>query len=51
MVENATVRDPRLSFRAVGLLVHLLSLPQGAPIGSVELAKRRPEGRVAIQSA
>lgn len=51
MVENATVRDQRISFRAVGLLTHLLSLPQGAPIGSVHLAKSRPEGRTAIQSA
>lgn len=51
MLENATVRDGRMSFRATGLLAHLLSLPQGAPIGSVHLAKSRPEGRTAIQSA
>lgn len=51
MLENATVRDPRLTFRATGLLAHLLSLPQGSSISSVHLAKSRPEGRTAIQSA
>jgi hypothetical protein len=51
MLENATVRDGRMSFRATGLLAHLISLPQGAPISSVDLAKSRPEGRTAIQSA
>jgi hypothetical protein len=50
-VENATARDGRLSFRATGLLVHLLSLPDGAPIGAVALAGHRPEGRTAIQAA
>lgn len=51
-VENSTARDPRLSFKATGLLVHLLSLPQGSKLGSVELAKVRPkQGRVAIQAA
>jgi hypothetical protein len=50
-IENSTVRDPRLSFKATGLLAHLLSLPQGSKLGSVELAKSRPDGRVAIQTA
>jgi hypothetical protein len=51
MLENDTVRDGRMSFRATGLLTHLLSLQEGARIGSVDLARHRPEGRVAIQSA
>jgi len=50
-VQNSTVRDPRLSFKATGLLCYLLSLPQGAPIGSRVLAQRKPDGRSAIMSA
>jgi len=50
-VENSTIRDPRLSLKATGLLVYLISLKQGSPIGSRVIAKRKPEGRAAIMSA
>lgn len=51
MVENATVRDKRLTFRATGLLVFLLSLPDGASIDARGLAQRKGEGRDAILRA
>ena len=50
-VENSTVRDPRLSLKATGLLIYLISLPQGSPIGSRVLARRKPDGRAAIMTA
>lgn len=50
-VENSTVRDPRLSLKATGLLVYLISLRQGSPIGSRVISRRKPEGRSAIMSA
>ena len=50
-VENSTVRDPRLSLKATGLLIYLISLPQGSPIGSRVLARRKPDGRTASMSA
>ena len=50
-VENSTVRDPRLSLKATGLLVYLISLRQGSPIGSRVIATRKPEGRAAIMAA
>lgn len=49
--QNATIRDPHLSLKATGLLLYLLSLPQGAPVGSREIAKSKPDGRHAIMSA
>lgn len=50
-VENSTVRDPRLSLKATGLLVYLISLPQGSAIGSRVISQKKPEGRSAIMSA
>jgi hypothetical protein len=50
-VENSTVRDPRLSLKATGLLVYLMSLQQGQPIGSRVIAEKKPDGRSAIMAA
>lgn len=50
-VENDTIRDSRLSFRATGLLIYLLSLPHGSRIDSNTLTPRKREGRDAIRSA
>jgi hypothetical protein len=50
-VENSLVRDGDLSFRATGLLVYLLSLPDGSAINSSTLARAKSEGRDAIRSA
>ncbi len=48
---NETVRDPELSFKAVGVLVHMLSLPDGATISAEKLAEGHSEGRAAVLSA
>jgi hypothetical protein len=48
---NALIRDPHLSFRATGLLVYLLSLPDGSETDSTELARRKREGRDAVRTA
>lgn len=50
-VENDLIRDPRLSHRATGLLVYLLSLPDGSRIDSTSLTPRKREGRDAIRAA
>ena len=50
-IMNAALQDERLSFRARGLMAHLLSLPPGTTINSVELAQHAKEGRDAIRKA
>jgi hypothetical protein len=47
------LQDPQLSFRALGVLVYLLSLPDTWKTDSERLAKSRPagEGRTAIRTA
>jgi hypothetical protein len=50
-VPNETIRDGGLSFKAVGVLVHMLSLPDGAKISADQLAEAHREGRSAILSA
>ena len=50
-IENSTLRDDRLSFRATGLLAYLLSLPPGAKVDARRLAKVKTEGRDAIRTA
>lgn len=51
ILRNETARDCRLSFRASGLLAHVLSLPDNAGTSAAELAEKRPEGREAIKTA
>jgi hypothetical protein len=51
VLPNDAIRNPRLSFRAVGVLAHLLSLPDGAKVDSATLATAHREGRDAVRSA
>lgn len=48
---NAIYRDKRLSYRALGLLLYLLHLPDGWETDSAQLATDRAEGRDAIRTA
>lgn len=50
-VDNHTLRDPEISFRATGLLAVLLSMPEGSPVDSARLAGMKAEGREAIRTA
>lgn len=51
VISNALVRDRSLSFRARGLLVHLLSMPPGWRTSSARLTRETTEGRDAIRTA
>lgn len=51
VLPNDAIRNPQLSFRAVGVLAHLLSLPDGAKVDSATLAGSHREGRDAVRSA
>jgi hypothetical protein len=51
VLPNDAIRNPALSFRAVGVLAHLLSLPDGAKVDSATLASAHKEGRDAVRSA
>ena len=45
------VDNPALSFRARGVLLHLLELPAGTRLDSVRIAAAGSEGRDAIRNA
>ena len=51
VLPNDAIRNPALSFRAVGVLAHLLSLPDGAKVDSATLAGAHREGRDAVRAA
>lgn len=51
VLPNDAIRNPTLSFRAVGVLAHLLSLPDGAKVDSATLAGAHREGRDAVRAA
>lgn len=52
IVPAAAIEDSRISYRALGVLVRLLRLPDGASIAADDLAKGGGrEGRTAIRSA
>ena len=51
VVANAIVRDASLSYRARGLLILLLSMPDNWETSSIWLAARAPEGRDAVRKA
>lgn len=51
VLPNDAIRNPALSFRAVGVLAHLLSLPDGAKVDSATLARAHKEGRDAVRAA
>lgn len=50
-IENSTIRDSGLSYRATGLLIYLLSLKHGSPLDSNTLAQHKTEGRDAVRTA
>lgn len=49
--QNATIRDAGMSLKATGLLVYLLSLPDGSSVGSREISARKPDGRHSVMTA
>jgi hypothetical protein len=51
VLPNDAIRNPALSYRAVGVLAHLLSLPDGAKVDSATLAQAHKEGRDAVRAA
>ncbi|MCH0539812.1 hypothetical protein I3F58_09590 [Streptomyces sp. MUM 203J] len=48
---NELLRDPNLSFTALGVIVYLLSLPEEARRDIRKLANRRDEGRIRVGKA
>lgn len=51
IIDRQLVRDARLSLRALGLAVRLLSNAPGFRMTSLDLARERPEGRDAVRAA
>ena len=51
VISNRIIRDASLSYRARGVLILLLSMPDGWETSSVWLAARAPEGRDAVRKA
>lgn len=51
LIANGALRDPRLSFRARGLMAYLLSLPPGWRTSVRQLADKTTEGRDAVATA
>lgn len=51
VLANTTLRDEQLSYRAVGLLAYLLSLPDGTDVSGHRLHCARREGRDAVYAA
>lgn len=51
VIADDTIRDPRLSFRATGILAYLLSLPDHSEITGLRIAALKREGRDAVYAA
>lgn len=51
IVRNQSVRDHRLSYKATGLLVYLLSLPDDTRITREELAGCKRDGKESVRTA
>jgi hypothetical protein len=51
VVGNHLAQHPRLSAVAIGLAVHIQSLPDGAPVSVKALAARFPEGETTVRKA
>ncbi|AXL93377.1 DNA-binding protein [Streptomyces sp. CB09001] len=51
MVGNHLLQHPELSLTAIGLAVHIQSLPAGTPVGIKSLAGKFPEGEIRIAAA
>lgn len=50
VIDNRTVRDPVLSFKATGILVYLLSQADEWKSGYRDLAARKPDGESAVRA-
>lgn len=51
MIDNTTIEDNRLSFKALGLLTYLLSRPDGWQVRTKHLASTHGEGEYAVRQA
>ncbi|GGW66864.1 DNA-binding protein [Streptomyces lucensis JCM 4490] len=51
VVGNHLAQHPELSLVAIGLALHIQSLPEGTPIGIKTLAAKFPEGEIRIAAA
>ncbi|WP_406330827.1 helix-turn-helix domain-containing protein [Streptomyces sp. NBC_00203] len=51
VVGNHLAQHPELSLMAIGLAIHIQSLPKGTPVGIKALAARFPEGEIRIAAA
>lgn len=51
IISNEIVRDTRLSYRALGVLLYLLSRPDGWHTNALQLSRERKEGRDALLTA
>lgn len=51
LISNSLARDARMSYRARGLLIAMLSRPDGWQMDSRTLAAEAPEGRDAVRTA
>lgn len=51
IIDRQIIRDSRLSLRALGVAVRLLSNAEGFKMTSLDLARERPEGRDAVRGA
>ena len=49
-IDNDTIRDERLSWKARGLLAYLLSMPDNWTARTTDLARRGPEGEHAVRA-
>lgn len=50
IIDNQALRDPELSWRATGMLVYLLSLPDNWNVNIEDLTRRKTDGRTAARS-
>jgi hypothetical protein len=51
VASNRAIRDPRLSFKATGMLIYLLSMADDTRIGYRALAEAKREGEYAVLAA
>jgi len=50
VIDQTIIRNPQLSFKAIGLLTYLLSFPDNWRINAEQIAKHKPDGRDAIRT-